>query len=167
MMKRGDVEKYSEQAKAYLEGQDIDMDTDEWERVLLEDESTLTAYMDMLDELQEELPSLENSSAFTERVMVDWAELQGASVDIAQAVGKEEGPRRYRWYEKTVFHYAVAASLTLLIMSSGMFDKLLTGQMELIVPKKDDSPSYSEQIMHATSGWLEKLMGVSQKREEK
>lgn len=91
--------------------------------------------MEMLDELQEDLPSLENSSIFTERVMADWASMTESSAALEQ-VTVEEGVRRYRWYEKTIFHYAVAASLTLLIMTSGMFDKLHTGQMELMIPKK-------------------------------
>jgi hypothetical protein len=44
-------------------------------------------------------------------------------------------------------------------MSSGMFDKLHTGQMELMIPKKDNSLSFSEQVIQATSGWLDQLMG--------
>jgi hypothetical protein len=90
--------------------------------------------------------------------MGDWAKMAESSAELEQ-VAVEEGGRRYRWYEKTIFHYAVAASLTLLIMSSGMFDKLHTGQMELMIPKKDNSPSFSEQVIQATSGWLDQLMG--------
>ncbi|WP_339319905.1 hypothetical protein [Paenibacillus sp. FSL R10-2734] len=158
MMKRGDDPIHREQANAYIEGQMDEAIREEWERLLLEDEETFNSYVGMLDELQEDLPSLENSSAFTERVMGDWAKMTESSAALEQ-VAVEEGGRIYRWYEKTIFHYAVAASLTLLIMSSGMFDKLLTGQMELIVPKKDNSPSFSEQVIQATSGWLDQLMG--------
>lgn len=156
MMKSGD-ETGREQAKAYFEGQDNAVEREEWERLLLEDEDTFASYMEMLDELQEELPSLSNPTAFTDSVIGEWNHLLESSVDQAQ-VSDEEGRRRYRWYDKTIFHYAVAASLTLLIMSSGMFDKLLTGEMELVVPKKDNSPSFSEQIMQATSGWLDRMM---------
>ena len=164
MMKSGDDQIRREQAKAYIEGQADAVEREDWEQLLLEDEETFALYMEMLDELQEDLPSLENSSAFVERVMEDWRTGNVAdSARVEQVLIKEEGPRRYHWYEKTVFHYTVAASLTLLIMSSGMFDKLLTGEMELIVPKKDQSPSYSEQMMQATSGWLDHLMDGRQK----
>ncbi|MEK5398223.1 hypothetical protein [Paenibacillus sp. FSL K6-2859] len=158
MMKHGDDPIQREQAKAYIEGHMEEAVREDWEQLLLEDEESLTSYMEMLDELQEELPLLENSSAFTERVMGDWAKMAESSAAFEQ-VAVEEGGRRYRWYEKTIFHYAVAASLTLLIMSSGMFDKLHTGQMELMIPKKDSSPSFSEQVIQATSGWLDQLMG--------
>ncbi|WP_449601840.1 hypothetical protein [Paenibacillus sp. Marseille-Q9583] len=158
MMKRGDDPIQREQAKAYIEGHMDAAIREDWERLLLEDEETFTSYMKMLDELQEDLPSLENSSVFTERVMGEWANLTESS-EVLEQMTVEEGGRRYRWYEKTVFHYAVAASLTLLIMSSGMFDKLHTGQMELMISKKDNSLSFSEQVIQATSGWLDQLMG--------
>lgn len=147
-----------ELTRAYLKGQGAAVDREVWEQLLLEDEDVFVSYMEMLDELEEELPPLENSSAFTERVIEKWADRLESPTELEQISNKEER-RRYRWYEKTIFHYAVAASLTLLIMSSGMFDKLLTGEMELVVPKKDNSPSFSEQMMQATSGWLDRLMG--------
>jgi hypothetical protein len=163
MMKSGDYQICREQAKAYLEGQEDVVEREEWERLLLEDEATFATYMEMLDELKEDLPSLENSSAFIECVMGDWATIVESSVVSEQVADKEIGSRRYRFYEKTIFHYAVAASLTLIIMSSGMFDKLLTGEMELVVPKQDNSPSYSERMMQTTSGWLDQLMNGRQK----
>lgn len=144
-------------AKAYLEGQGDAVDREVWEQLLLEDEDVFVSYMEMLDELEEELPPLENSTAFTERVIEEWADRLAPSTELEQ-ISDKEGKRRYRWYEKTIFHYAVAASLTLLIMSSGMFDKLLTGEMELVIPKEDNSLSFSEQMMQATSGWLDRLM---------
>jgi hypothetical protein len=159
MMKHGDDPIQREQAKAYIEGHMEEAIREDWEQLLLEDEESLTSYMEMLDELQEELPSLENSSAFTERIMGAWVKPMAESSALVEQVAVEEGGRRYRWYEKTIFHYAVAASLTLLIMSSGMFDKLHTGQMELMIPKKDNLPSFSEQVIQATSGWLDQLMG--------
>lgn len=146
-----------EMAKAYLEGQGDAADREAWEQQLLEDEDVFASYMKMLDELEKELPPLENSPAFTESVIKDWADRLAPSTELEQ-ISDKEGKRRYRWYEKTIFHYAVAASLTLLIMSSGMFDKLLTGEMELVIPKKDNSPSFSEQMMQTTSGWLDRLM---------
>lgn len=149
-----------ERAKSYFTDQEADVEREEWERLLLEDEETFASYIKMLDEVESNLPSLENSSAFVEKVMEDWAGTITPSTRVEQVVVKEEETRRYRWYEKSIFHYAVAASLTLLIMSSGMFDKLLTGEMELIVPRNDQSPTYTytEQMMHATSGWLDQIM---------
>lgn len=158
VMKSGDERTRREQVKAFLTGQETDLDREEWERLLLEDEETFALYMEVMDEVESELPSLENSSAFVERVMEDLAGTIAESTLVEKEAVKEEGTRRYRWYEKTIFHYTVAASLTLIFMSSGMFDKLLTGEMPLVVPKRDNSPTYSEQMMQATSGWLDQIM---------
>lgn len=158
VMKSGNQRTSRERAKAYFTDQEADVEREEWERLLLEDEETLAAYMEMLDEVESELPSLENSSAFVEKVMEDWAGTIAESTSVEGGGVKEEGTRRTRFYEKSIFHYTVAASLTLLIMSSGMFDKLLTGEMELVAPKKDNSSSYSEQMMQATSGWLDQII---------
>lgn len=158
VMRSGKQRTSRERAKAYFTDQETDVEREEWEQLLLDDEETFATYLEMLDEVECELPSLENSSAFVEKVMENWASYSSDSTNVTQIIVKEESTRRVRFYEKAFFHYTVAASLTLLIMSSGMFDKLLTGQMELVVPKKENSATYSEQMMQATSGWLDQIM---------
>lgn len=90
MMKRGDDPIQREQAKAYIEGHMEEAIREDWEQLLLEDTESFTSYMEMLDELQEDLPSLENSSIFTERVMADWVKMTGSSAALEQ-VTVEEG----------------------------------------------------------------------------
>lgn len=91
MMKRGDDLIQREQAKAYIEGHMDEAIREDWEQLLLEDEETFTSYMKMLDELQEDLPSLENSSVFTEKVMGDWANLTESSTALEQVTVEEGG----------------------------------------------------------------------------
>ncbi|MDQ0192937.1 hypothetical protein [Paenibacillus wynnii] len=136
--------------KTYLTGQGTPGEREKWEDILLEDEEALSLYMESLDELQDEIPELVDQGSFVNRV-----------IEGLQVTDKIIGPQRLtrkRWYERTLFHYAVAASLTLLFMSSGVFDRLMTGNMDVVVQNDNGGLSYSEQVMQATSGWLEQLM---------
>jgi hypothetical protein len=138
--------------QAYLAGQGTAAERENWEEILLEDEDALSLYMASLEEVQDELPPLNDPVSFTSKVM------ESLSIADGLSIKKMAEPRRTRWYEKAVFHYVVAASLTLLFLSSGVFDKLLTGNMDVVVQTSDAGPSYTEQAMQATSGWLNQLM---------
>ncbi|WP_410514856.1 hypothetical protein PaeBR_10985 [Paenibacillus sp. BR2-3] len=131
---------------AYLTGQGTADERENWEELLLGEEDALSLYIEALEDMQDELPVLVDPVSFAAKVM------EGFSED------RSEEPRRNRWYEKAIFHYVVAASLTLVFLSSGVFDKLLSGNMDVIVQTSDKGPSYSEQVMQATSGWLDQLM---------
>jgi len=138
--------------QAYLTGQGTAAERENWEEILLEDEDALSLYIASLEEAQDNLPPLNDPLDFTLKVM------EGLSVIDGLSIQKLTEPRRTRWYEKAVFHYVVAASLTLVFLSSGVFDKLLTGNMDVVVQTSDAGPSYTEQAMQATSGWLNQLM---------
>lgn len=140
--------------KEYLAGQSTPDERGKWEEVLLEDEEAFSLYMEALDEMQDELPELMNQGAFVNRVMT------AAGIDNIPRIHK---PSRTRWYERTLFHYVIAASLTLLFMSSGVFDRLMTGNMDVVVPEDAKGLSYSEQMMQATSGWLDQFMSDGNK----
>jgi len=137
------------QLKTYLTDQGTPEERENWEDVLLEDEEALSLYMEMLDEFQEELPELEDQASFVNKVMVG---MEGRII-----VNEPRRAARNPWYQRPIFHYIVAASLTLLFMSSGVFDRLMTGKMDVVLPK-DSGLSYSEQVMEKTSGWFEQLM---------
>lgn len=48
-----------------------------------------------------------------------------------------------KWYDSTIFHYTMAASLTLILVSSGFFSSMAQWSS-----KFEDRPSFTEQIMH-------------------
>ncbi|KGE17772.1 hypothetical protein PWYN_24765 [Paenibacillus wynnii] len=135
--------------KTYLTGQGTPAEREKWEDILLEDEEALSLYMESLDEWKDGIPELVDQVSFVNKVM-EGLPVTGNSIEPQRQTRK-------RWYERTLFHYAVAASLTLLFMSSGVFDRLMTGNMDVVVPN-DSGGSYSEQVIQATSGWLEQIM---------
>lgn len=117
------------------------------EQLMLEDEAIFAEYMTELERLQDRLPELDNPASFAERVM--------ASLPISNntaASGKQAGQR---WFEHAFFHYALAASITLLILFSGAFDKL-TAKHSLLL-EQSSAPSYSDEAMEAATGWLDRL----------
>jgi len=143
---------------AYLSGQGRPEERDSFEELLLENEEDLLIYMESLDMTWEKMPSLENPQAFAEHVMDRLTVNAMVPAAVESAGQATEEPRRSRWYEKAIFHYVIAASLTLLFLSSGVFDRLLTGDMNVVIEASVNSPSFSEQAMRAASGWLEQLM---------
>jgi hypothetical protein len=144
-------------ARSYLSGEGTEEERDAWERRLLEDDGALMAYLESMDKLEGHFPLLDSPGDFVDKVMVSLSAENGHSQRSGEAAPLEEGQRRGRWYEKAIFHYVIAASLTLFFLSSGVFDRLLTGEMSLFIPEGKHL-SYSEQMMKATSGWLDQLM---------
>ncbi|WP_379129324.1 hypothetical protein [Paenibacillus sp. sgz500958] len=149
--------------KAYLSGKGSEIERNDLEHTLLEDEEALALYMEALDELEDELPALGDTVSFATGVM-DRLQQDRTPTQVATE-GKSglEQPRRSRWYDKPIVHYVVAASLTLLFLSSGVFDKLLSGNMDVVVQQSIHAPSYSEKAMQTASGWLDQLMNDGDK----
>lgn len=126
-------------------------ESDRLEKLLMEDEQALEAYLAVLKQLE---PTLKdhftqmNTERFTDQVM---AVLSDLDAEASQAIFKKG-----RWFEKPVFHYVIAASLTLILLSSGAFDKMmLQNNGKPILP--NERVSYSEEVMRATTTWLDKL----------
>ncbi|MDP4096602.1 hypothetical protein OIN60_07450 [Paenibacillus sp. P96] len=133
--------------RAYLRGDCSAEQADYIEKLLLEDEAFFLEYMKELEQLQATLPRLDNPTSFADRVM--------ASLPVGTETLAAAKQVKQRWYEHTFFHYALAASITLLILFTGTFDKLATEHQLLL----DDSsaPSYSDEAMKAAIGWLDGL----------
>ncbi|MFB5759195.1 hypothetical protein [Paenibacillus medicaginis] len=133
--------------RTYIHGGCTAEQADYIEQLLLEDEAAFAEYMKELERLQDRLPELDNPVSFAERVMA------GLPVSNNKAAsGKQAGQR---WYEHAFFHYALAASITLLILFSGAFDKL-TAERSLLL-EQSSAPSYSAEAMKAATGWLDRM----------
>ncbi|KAF6612441.1 hypothetical protein H6F38_30935, partial [Paenibacillus sp. EKM208P] len=90
------------------------------EKLLLEDEQALMLYLVALEQLESTLKDYSawmDTERFTDQVMAVLPEIEA---EPSQVMFKKR-----RWFEKPVFHYVVAASLTLILLSSGAFDKMM------------------------------------------
>lgn len=119
------------------------------ESLLLEDDSDLAAYMQVMHDLGPKLPDLEYEQRFIDNVM---DALPSGEKDAER--GAYENGRR-RWYEHRMFHYAVAACITLIFLSTGWFDKL--GPVTLQKAAPDGQTTYADKLVDVTTGWLDRL----------
>lgn len=122
----------------------------EMEEALLYSEEAMELYLLAMNQLEQELPYLEDEAAFTERI------LQKLDERIPKPVHAPSTPnivvRQRRWYEHPLFHYTVAASITFILLVSGTFDSLLNEPKTLL---DKPSGSFTDSIMKHAFSWLD------------
>ena len=77
----------------------------------------LELYIDAVDMQEEILPSISDEAAFMNDIM------QKISFENMEIEKIEE--RKRPFYQSSIFHYAIAASLTLILMSAGFFQSII------------------------------------------
>lgn len=138
-----------EEWTAYIRGETPQGLTEWMETLLLEDEAAFSLYMQAMDMEADGLPVMENPEHFVQNVM---NQLVSAEVNH---IHMEQKDNRRRWYEHRLFHYAIAACLTLIFLSAGWFDKLTPGPQQ--VNAHTNKASYSEELVRVTTGWLDRI----------
>ncbi len=136
----------------YIRGEGSLEERTYYEELMLTDDSVLELYMQLLAELDSELPNLADPEGFADQVV--------AHEHVKPYIRKEPSQiqeRPKRWYERAIVHYTFAASITMLFLFTGAFDRLLPGEISGEVPLSN-TPSYSEQLMNKTTGWLDQLL---------
>lgn len=138
-----------EEWAAYIRGETLPEHADWMESLLLEDEEAFSLYMQAMDMEAQGLPLLADPEGFVEQVM--------QQVDIPETTAKpsEQKDKGRRWYEHRLFHYAIAACLTLIFLSAGWFDKLTPGPQQ--VDAHVSKGSYSDELVKVTTGWLDRM----------
>lgn len=135
-------------AQHYIDGMCTLEQEQSWESLLLEDTEAMDIHIQLLSSTELRMPDLLNSIQFTDEVMNSIPE---------HLYEKEENDikQRRRWFEQPIFHYAVAACITLLFFSTGLFNKLAPGDLNIVVTEQ--TTPYSEQMMDITVSWLDQL----------
>ncbi|GAB6930016.1 hypothetical protein JCM10914A_39990 [Paenibacillus sp. JCM 10914] len=136
----------------FIRGEGTTAERSEFEERLLHDDYVLELYMQVLAEVDHELPELQDPETFAAE-LVEHEDIQPYRSNVTTLSPQ----RSKRWYERPMFHYTIAASITLLFMFTGAFDRLLPAEIEQVVAVKE-APSYSEQLMQKTTGWLDQLL---------
>lgn len=130
-------------------------------------DSCLELYMSCLDRAAERLPQ-PDMHTLTERTMLRWDEhmqQQGES-----SAGRQTNRRLSRsWMRHPIFHYAVAAAITLILMGSGVF-QMFAQQVNALDPRAqaETDPvqhrSFSNQLMNKTIGMLDAIQPKQEER---
>ncbi|MEC0243273.1 hypothetical protein P4H66_26005 [Paenibacillus dokdonensis] len=138
-----------EEWTAYIRGETPQRQAEWMEALLLEDETAFSLYMQAMDMEAEGLPVMGNPEQFVQNVMN-----QLVTPEVNNILLEQKDNRR-RWYEHRLFHYAIAACLTLIFLSAGWFDKLTPGPQQ--VNAHANKASYSEDLVRVTTGWLDRI----------
>ncbi|WP_018751350.1 hypothetical protein [Paenibacillus sanguinis] len=139
--------KDSEQAlwDSYISGM---MDREEEERLealLLQDDEVFKAYAAVLSSQESTLPEPEEEELYLQRL------LGAIPQEKARPVQTE---CRKTWSRHPLFHYTVAAAITVLLMGCGLFDSLSSGTSEWINRPQQSIP-LSERMLDMTVKWVD------------
>lgn len=104
----------------------------------------LQSYLQAISELENELPVLSNADTFTDSIM--------AEITTSKPNTKNKVP----FYQKTVFHYTIAAAITILFMTSGVFQSITNVVGSVQTPNiEEEPPSITEELLNKTFAWMD------------
>jgi predicted anti-sigma-YlaC factor YlaD len=136
--------------QAYIHGDEFERDS--MDNHLQECDACLGMYVLCLDELQTSLPQLTSPIDFVDGVQ--------EQVQLLPVVNPKQSrtitPKR--WYTHTWFHYTIAASLTFVLVSSGMFNHILDRVSQLSEDTEQaEHISVSNQLSNKAGKWLDAI----------
>ncbi|WP_409343698.1 anti-sigma factor family protein [Paenibacillus sp. MBLB4367] len=167
-----------EEWRLYAEGRIGDREREAYEEHLYVCEMCMSIYAGLLDEQADseggqQMPFMEaaQGAAFTERVMAAIRELEGAAASDSEEAGgnpdaggmkaKREGQgtaaSRIPLFRRPLFHYAVAAVITLILMSTGMFHTISSRIGHMESPTNEAREPFSERLMEKTVSVLDAM----------
>lgn len=104
----------------------------------------LQSYLQALSEFENELPALSNADTFTDSIMAEIS------------ANKPKNNKHAPFYQKTIFHYTIAAAITILFMTSGVFQSITNVVGSVQTPRiEENSPSVTEELMNKTFAWMD------------
>jgi anti-sigma factor RsiW len=154
-----------EQWQRYVDGELPPEERERCEAHLSVCDDCLELYMRCLEQVEEQLPGFADESDFAAAVMrrFDEQTLEGSAIEpAAENEWIIRRKARMPFYQHPFFHYAVAAAITLLLMSSGAFHTI-TQQISSIepVPAKAEEPaldtSFSKKLLDETIVMLDSI----------
>lgn len=128
----------NEEWMSYINDKLSETSCEELENHLFSCDQCLEVYMKMIDRQAEELPVIDYSS-FTDEII---AELPQKKV------------RKKTLYQRTLFHYAVAAVITLTLMTTGFFQSVM-GVVTTVEASTISKPAQS-----VSNGLMEKALAL-------
>lgn len=137
--------------QAYIQG-------DEVERAAMDDhlqecDECMEMYVLCLDELQSYLPQLTNPIDLMDGVE---EQIQATRAEVNLEQSRTITPKR--WYTHPLFHYTIAASITFVLVSSGMFNHILDRVSQITEDTEQaEHISVSDQLTNKAGKWLDAI----------
>ncbi|SME96732.1 hypothetical protein SAMN02744102_00636 [Paenibacillus barengoltzii] len=130
--------------RSYISGE-LDANTESRLEALLQgDEAAFAGYAAVLSSVERELPGPIDEAAYRQSII--------EKLPCARERKARTGSRR-AWSRHPLLHYVIAATLTALLLGSGVFDHIALKSNQLI--QRPNSSSLSERMMKATTSWLD------------
>ncbi|WP_066299087.1 hypothetical protein [Bacillus sp. FJAT-29937] len=126
---------------------------EEYENHLYTCDQCLDVYLEAVTAAESELPEMMNDIDFTNSIMAQIAESHPPSV---KAVKKRKESRPF--YQTAIFHYTVAAGMTILLMTTGVFQSITQYTVSVQTPSfQEKRTSVTEGIVDKTFAWMDSL----------
>lgn len=131
----------------------VDDDLDEKVREVYEEhlyscDQCLEVYFQAVAEQESLLPVLTNEADFTNQIM---AQIEESKPSIK---AKIESKKVVPFYQKAIFHYTLAAAMTLLLMTTGVFQSI-TNYVETVQSSAQPKSSKTEELVGKTFAWMD------------
>ncbi|MBU8880309.1 hypothetical protein BGM26_15260 [Bacillus sp. FJAT-29790] len=146
---------YSEQEwLAYVKNE-----LDEDARVLYENhlyscDQCLEIYFQAVAEEETELPVISNEADFTDLVMAQISESKVSKIRSSKSIGEMRKP----FCQSAVFHYSIAAAMTILLMMTGVFQSITKYAENVQSPEfQEKETPLSLGIVDKTFAWMDSL----------
>jgi len=130
-----------EQWKKYVQDE-VDLSTRrQYEEHLYRCDQCLELYLHAVAAYEEKLPDVTDPAAFTGQILEK----------VAEQPKEMQAEAARPFYQRTIVHYTVAAAITVMFMTSGVFHSITTVQSPAL---PESSPSVTEQLVNKTVAWL-------------
>jgi hypothetical protein len=124
----------------------------------------LESYINQIEHSDNLPPVFANSEEFTKQTLSKIVASQKSSDSKSK---KKIVRTRKTWYQHTLVHYGFAASFTLILMTSGVFQSIsgIPSTVEA-APLKQEERSISKNLMDRALSWIEVLNRIKEGEEE-
>ncbi|MED3574046.1 hypothetical protein ACTHO0_26055 [Cytobacillus praedii] len=146
---------YSEQEWMKYVKNELDKDVrEEYENHLYSCDQCLESYLMAVEAEEAELPMISNEADFTTLVMA-----QIADVKMETAQKPLIGKKKKSIYQSSFFHYSIAAAVTILLMTTGVFQSITQYAESVQNPNLQEEPSMTQGLVDKTFAWMDSLEG--------
>ena len=147
---------YSEQEWMKYVKNELDKDVrEEYEDHLYSCDQCLEVYLMAVEAEEAELPLISNEVDFTNLVMAQIAETKKDKPQ-KQKIGK----KKKSIYQSAFFHYSIAAAVTILLMTTGVFQSITQYAENVQNPNlQEQRTSLTEGLVDKTFAWMDSLEG--------
>lgn len=114
----------------------------------------LSVYLEVIEAMEQQLPAMNNKEEFTDSLMIKIKQ---------QNPGRENSVSKF--YQKPIFHYVLAAAMTFLLMSTGVFSQLMNIVNDFESNPKQET-SVVEGFVNHTVSFLDKIQEQKETEQE-